>query len=336
MRNVVLILATAALAGCGGSGGAGGETGPVGGAAGALGGSAGTGQVGGAGAGSGGIIGIGGIGGATGTGAGAGAGSGGGNGSAEVCDGIDNDGNGIIDDVDVGADGVCDCLRIATLGIPGTWGLGDVFKNWLNSRSNNGAADLGSQVLTAELLSRYQVIVAQDVSQIGRIYSADEVAALSDWVQRGGGLMTLIGYHDSSERTNANTLLSPFGIDYAGTSILQKRGANTVPITQWRPHPTTSGISAVGMANGYAVEGTGTTIAIGESTSGSTSGTTYIVGAAQTAGKGRVFAWGDEWITYNTEWQSHPDYQVELFWLNIIKWLTPVTECQVAIPPNIR
>ncbi len=31
--------------------------------------------------------------------------------SPEVCDGIDNDGNGIIDDVDVGHDGVCDCLR---------------------------------------------------------------------------------------------------------------------------------------------------------------------------------------------------------------------------------
>ena len=28
----------------------------------------------------------------------------------ETCDGIDNDGNGIVDDVDVGHDGVCDCL----------------------------------------------------------------------------------------------------------------------------------------------------------------------------------------------------------------------------------
>jgi hypothetical protein len=42
--------------------------------------------------------------------------------------------------------------------------------------------------------------------------------------------------------------------------------------------------------------------------------------------------WGDEWITYDSEWKDHPDYQVELFWLNVIKWLTPKAECQVAVP----
>src|SRR5690606_5076652 len=50
----------------------------------------------------------------------------------DTCDGIDNDGNGIIDDVDVGRDGICDCLMIATLGEPGVWGEGDVFATWLD------------------------------------------------------------------------------------------------------------------------------------------------------------------------------------------------------------
>ena len=32
-----------------------------------------------------------------------------GDGTPEICDGLDNDSNSIIDDVDVGHDGVCDC-----------------------------------------------------------------------------------------------------------------------------------------------------------------------------------------------------------------------------------
>jgi len=31
---------------------------------------------------------------------------------------------------------------------------------------------------------------------------------------------------------------------------------------------------------------------------------------------------------------GHPDYQVQLFWLNAINWLTAAGESQLAIPPN--
>src|SRR5690606_27364464 len=114
--------------------------------------------------------------------------------NTEVCDGVDNDGNGIIDDVDIGEDGVCDCIRIATLGLAGQWGNGDVFAEWLSTRAVQGAASLADQVLTPELLEPYQVIVAQNVSTIGRTYGDSEIAALQAWVEGGGGLMTLIGY----------------------------------------------------------------------------------------------------------------------------------------------
>src|SRR5262245_3474696 len=130
--------------------------------------------------------GLGGAGGSLGVGA---SGNAGGGSGAEVCDGVDNDGNGIVDDVDVGNDGICDCLRIATLGVPGTWGVGDVFAAWLDARSDNGAIPLGDQVLTKALLDPFQVVVAEDLSKMNRAYAPEEVAALSDWVATGGGFM---------------------------------------------------------------------------------------------------------------------------------------------------
>jgi hypothetical protein len=49
---------------------------------------------------------------------------------------MDNDGNQIVDDVDVGGDGVCDCLNIGTIGSIGPWSNGgNIFETWLNART---------------------------------------------------------------------------------------------------------------------------------------------------------------------------------------------------------
>jgi hypothetical protein len=245
--------------------------------------------------------------------------------SPEICDGIDNNCDGVIDNVDKNNDGVCDCLLIATLGVKGTWGTGDVFATWLSARSNVGAVDLADQTLTPELLAKYQVIVAQDVHN-NHVYADSEVQALQAWVQAGGGFMTLIGYSTPGEPTNVNLLLAPYGMSYENTQILPKMSGSTVPITQWTPHPIDTGVTAVGVDDGYPPMGMGTVIATGGG---------YNVGLAQEVSKGHVFLWGDEWITYNSEWTQHPDYQVELFWVNAIKWLTAASTCQVPIPPTI-
>ncbi len=245
--------------------------------------------------------------------------------SPETCDGVDNNCDGIIDNVDKNSDGICDCLLIATLGDAGTWGQGDVFATWLGARSNTGAAALLDQTLTPELLAKYEVIVAQDV-HLNHVYSDAEVQALQAWVQAGGGFMTLIGYANLGEETNVNRLLAPFSMSYADMQILPKRGGSTVPITEWVPHPIDQGITAVGVDEGCPVQGMGTVIATGGGND---------VGLAQEVSTGHVFMWGDEWITYNSEWVQHPDYQVELFWVNTIKWLTAASKCQVPIPPVI-
>jgi hypothetical protein len=242
---------------------------------------------------------------------------------AERCDGVDNDGNGTVDDVDVGRDGVCDCLLIATLGKAGGSGSGDVFGSWINARSDNGADDLADQTLTPELLAKYQVIVAQDLHD-QRAYSPAEIDALVAWVHAGGGLLTLIGYAGVDERTQANAILARFGIDYGSKPILARSGVKTIPVTTWTAHPVTAGITAVGVDNGYPVEGGGGVLAQEGG---------YDLLRALEVDAGHVLAWGDEWITYDSEWKNNTDYQVELLWLNMIKWLTAARVCQVPPAP---
>ncbi len=243
---------------------------------------------------------------------------------AEICDGIDNNADGLIDNLDVGHDGICDCLKIATLGVRNPRGAGDVFATWLSSRSVNGAIDLNNTVLTPQLLADFQVVVAQNVSTIGRMYAPSEVTALNDWIQAGGGFMTMTGYAPSpDEILNVNSLLAPMGMSYGPQQILQTQSVSTVPVTMWQAHAVTAGITRIGADNGYPVLGKGQTLA-------SEGGFDML--KAQEVGKGHVLMWGDEWITFNSEWVDHKDYQVEAFWLNMIKWLTPAKECQVPIP----
>jgi hypothetical protein len=254
-------------------------------------------------------------------------------GSAEVCDGVDNDGNGITDDVDAQKDGLCDCLNIATIGENGPWSNGgNVFKTWLNSRSPTPAVELGDKVLTDALLKPFQIVVVlyaatNTLSGNGKslaahhAFSADEVAAFQRWVEHGGGVMTTIGYtaDEASEVVNVNRLLAPFGMGYS-TTKLSEDGY----VQSWVQHPVTDQVMNIYSANGVEPDGAkGTTLAHDASQ--------RVALQVVQAHSGRVVVWGDEWITYDSQWQAVKDQQVERFWLNIFKWLSPPTTCQVPI-----
>ena len=79
--------------------------------------------------------------------------------------------------------------------------------------------------------------------------------------------------------------------------------------------------SALSVSTTATRAGSGTTVATGGG---------YDLGRVLEVGAGRVFVWGDEWITYSSEWTLHPDYQVDQFWVNIVKWLSPPRDCRLA------
>lgn len=216
-----------------------------------------------------------------------------------------------------------DGCHLATLGETAITHPADVFSTWLDaSGGTKGATALKNQVLTKSLLAPYKMIVAQDISG-NHAYTPAEVQELEDWVNAGGGLVVLNGYHGGNEMENANRLLQPFGMSF-GTSLILYGGGVSIPVTNWNPHPITTGITKIGVDNGFEVLGTAPVLATEQG---------FDVLRATDAGSGHVIAWGDEWITYNSEWSAHPDYQVQKFWQNIVDWFAPGAGCKVPDPP---
>ncbi|HLT37629.1 MAG TPA: hypothetical protein VK034_15155 [Enhygromyxa sp.] len=47
--------------------------------------------------------------------------------------------------------------------------------------------------------------------------------------------------------------------------------------------------------------------------------------AHETASGGRVIVWGDEWLTFDSDWQGYAD--IEDFWSQMIGWVKPQDFC---------
>lgn len=138
----------------------------------------------------------------------------------------------------------------------------------------------------------------------------------------------LVGYV-VDENVNVNKVLEPFGVQY-GTALVKPAAGFAWAVTHWADHPVSDGITQVGVQGAYEVKGGGTVVAQVDADLGLGEPITML--RAVEGDKGKVLVWGDEWITFDSEWAGHPDYQVERLWANSLKWLTPVTECQVPVP----
>ncbi|MCY1059727.1 hypothetical protein [Nannocystis sp. SCPEA4] len=240
-----------------------------------------------------------------------------------TCDLIDNDCDGEIDDVDAGADGICDCLSIGILGNTG-YAPSANFEAWLEAQGSAVTRTLlagNPGAVTPALLANYDLLI---IDRIERQLSPEEAAAIEAFVKEDGrGVITLIGYNfdnqnPAPERDRANTVLAPFGLAYQGGYF----GDGVTP-TFDQNHPISMGIIDVNFAGGIAPADTGNqgTSEVFATYQGTNAGLAH-----QTAGQGgRVIVWGDEWITFDSDWIGYAD--VQDFWVNMFAWAKPKDFC---------
>lgn len=228
-------------------------------------------------------------------------------GSETACDGVDDNGNGIIDDVDKGRDGLCDCLNIGFFGAlaSSNGNATGAFQTWLEDRSDVPIKQIGARdIITADLLRPLQVLVVGNLAERGNAgFSAAELDALRNWIEvDGGGLMTLAGYTgNANDMAPTVALLAPTGMSYD----YQNRGAGVLGVVMNGPppvivrdipaadHPSVEGIKAMGVFNAYPVVGDGQVII--------RSGM-FNLAMAKQLGAGHVYVFSDEWITQDQLW----------------------------------
>ena len=261
--------------------------------------------------------------------------------------------------------GQCSCLHIAEIGRTGSFGTVSgqsgttLLQQWLNSTSTAQVDVLDQRVvLTPELLSNYDIVILQDLTDVVAygaqadywVYTASEIAAVSDWVQKGGSMMTLSGFFSDStyEIAPTNQLLQFTAISYNPDDILAQNSCsdnlcycygNAIPISAWDSTQALShSITAVGAYRARSINAPPSAAVVVKSGSSN-------VGVALQIGQGRVFAFADEWVTYKSQWDDsslsqpavnysdplNPCYgkmpsqvfQIAQFWYNVIRWLQP-------------
>lgn len=226
----------------------------------------------------------------------------------EVCNGRDDDCDGFADNVDVGDDGIYDCLRIGIFGGPGANASSD-FQAWLqtNGTTVTRLFTSSSSTITPAILANLDVVI---LDRLPRDYTPAEAAVFTRWIEAGGGVVSMSGYSGGpADVTRPNSLLVEVGGAYGGALA-------SGPVTRFNPHPLTTGIGSITFLGGFGVTAMPT---VGTSTVVARLPDARPAGIAFERGRGRVFMWGDEWIEFDSEWRQMP--QIAVFWGNILGWL---------------
>ena len=235
----------------------------------------------------------------------------------ETCNDLDDDCNGIVDDLDVGNDGFCDCLNIALFGNKGANPAAQ-FEAWLEAQGTQVDRIQTTNVpIDQATLDKYDIII---LDRLIRTYTPQEAALMASWVGSGGGLMSMTGYTGAPpDVDNPNSLIGPMGLTYNNS-----KGIISGPVTSWMMHPISMGITSVTFLGGFYInvmnDGVGINTAVATLPQGP-------VAVAQERKSGKLFIWGDEWIEFDSEWQNQP--QIKKFWANILAWLSPQNFCTV-------
>lgn len=213
-----------------------------------------------------------------------------------------------------GGDSATTQCAVAALGNPGQ-NASTNFALWLSERGprvDRFRSGAPLEELTPDTLSSYQVVLLDwlpEGTQLG--VSADQLAA---WVQEGGRLIALSGYVDSaSDPTVTNTLLQPLSLAF-DTSHNQTISGQVV---EFADHPITAGLASGASFSGIPFTGGWPlTFAAADVPIMTLNGS--VVGAAALRGRGKAFVFGDEWITFDSEWAKTPE--IERLWFNVFDW----------------
>lgn len=274
------------------------------------------------------------------------------------------------------------------------------FVSWLNGNSD-GTATLTNvptkPTLDGTFLAQYDILLVANVNSWS--FNADEKAAVQKWVTEvGGGIINLTGFSSTATETETSSQLIAFsGIHYSGsadsewaapaigelTPVYYKGG--TVDLKKcmyWTgsaagtqhssPHITTPikfkpqtgtlekltlGLDYVGAFIGWPITApAGATVLATDPVRGGN-----MAVALEYNGKGRIFAFGDEWVIFSNEWApvglptntqmmtSNPCwvppagnapsffhsvqtiYQTKQFWYDAINWVAPPNECNFVV-----
>lgn len=278
-------------------------------------------------------------------------------------------------------------LRILSIGQPARYGAQsgsgdntDAFQAFMNGNTN-GTATMDMLTTYKHItdidLSKYDLVILQALyTQIPYNPSSDlwsyttaDAAALRDWVKnKGGALVTMSGYFSDTavEIQPLNQLLTGSdnwsGVTYNGDDTFSTCPDNmcycaesSIAFSGWTSNyadnpQLTHDLKKVGVFHGRSINcrDSDCQVFAKDPTAG-------IVGVAKKIGSGRVYAWGDEWVTYTSQWGLTPDpiydnattyaqcvghtpmtsYTVPQFWYNAFRWLVPDNTCfTIIIPPS--
>ena len=290
---------------------------------------------------------------------------------------------------DSGTCTLCQPVRILSLGQPAKYGANsgstdntDAFQAFMNSNTKGTATMQMLETFThiTDLeLSNYDVIILQalytnpyDPNGLWA-YTAADAAALHEWVNnQGGAVIAMSGYFSDNtiEIQPLNQLLAPFGITYDGDNTYTTNDCpsistwgplcycayGSIPFANWNSLATdiTKNLGKVGIFMGRSITCPGSDCQIVGTNNVDTTAQSNIVGVAKVTGKGRVFAWGDEWVTYTSQWGLTPDpqydnattyaqcvgytphtsYTVPQFWYNVFRWVAQTTCLTIVVPPT--
>lgn len=286
----------------------------------------------------------------------------------------------------------CTCLRLALLGTLDSAAANkdtQPFIDWLNGKSD-GTATVSmvatKPTLDAMFLSNYDILLIANVN--GWAFSAAEKAAVETWVKEsGGGIISLTGFvSTASEPADTSQLISFAGLGYTsvhsaengqplpvyykdGTVDLKEclawtGGSDAIITTPIKFTPQTGSmekltksLSYVGAFIGFGVTApAAATVVATDPASGQNMAVAYEVD-----GKGRILAFGDEWVIFKNQWEptGNPNnmtmdqnnkcwqpavgadagffqsvktlYQTKQFWYDAINWVAPPNECNFTV-----